>query len=164
MPNGEIEVYQAREANTVLLAELHNQIFEELGGDRWTPEALGRILCLPWVRALIAARTDSAAPGPLGFSIYGIAAEECEVISFGVIPAGRRQGVASLLLTRMLADSERAGALTAYLEVAQDNSAARGFYEMRGFAECGRRQNYYRRGHGRRVDAHVLFRNLVRAK
>jgi ribosomal-protein-alanine N-acetyltransferase len=164
MTCGEIEVYQAGEADKVLLAKLHDLAFEGHGGDRWSPEAVSRILVLPGTRALIAVRTDSAAPGPLGFSIYGIAADECEIISLGVIPTGRKQGVGSLLLTRLLADSERAGAATAYLEVAQDNVTARAFYRVRGFVECGRRRNYYNRGEGRRVDACVLSRRLAPAR
>jgi ribosomal-protein-alanine N-acetyltransferase len=54
-----------------------------------------------------------------------------------------------------VAEAQRQGARTLFLEVAQDNSAARGLYAAHGFVQIGRRANYYRRRSGL-VDALVL--------
>ena len=48
------------------------------------------------------------------------------------------------------------GAHAAVLEVAVDNAAARALYHQVGFAEVGRREAYYRRPGGVRVDACLL--------
>jgi len=47
---------------------------------------------------------------------------------------------------RRFARPHAAGARRVFLEVAEDNWAARRLYAALGFAPVGRRRNYYRRG------------------
>ena len=56
---------------------------------------------------------------------------------------------------------QRAGtaAKTMYREVAEDNRHARRLYEGLGFAETGRRRNYYKTG-ASRTDAIVYGRSI----
>jgi ribosomal-protein-alanine N-acetyltransferase len=59
------------------------------------------------------------------------------------------------LLAALVDEARRRGARALFLEVADDNTAARRLYAARGFVQVGRRANYYRRAAGL-VDALVL--------
>ena len=70
-------------------------------------------------------------------------AGEGNITNVVVSPDARRRGVATGLLTHLLAEGDRAG-LTAYtLEVRVSNAAAIGLYEKLGFVSEGIRPNFY---------------------
>lgn len=70
-------------------------------------------------------------------------AGEGNITNVVVVPEARRRGVASGLLTYLMAEGDRAG-LTAYtLEVRVSNAAAIGLYEKLGFVSEGIRPNFY---------------------
>ncbi len=70
-------------------------------------------------------------------------AGEGNITNVAVVPEARRRGVASGLLTYLMAEGDRAG-LTAYtLEVRVSNAAAIGLYEKLGFVSEGIRPNFY---------------------
>ena len=70
-------------------------------------------------------------------------AGEGNITNVVVAPDARRRGVATGLLTHLLAEGGRAG-LTAYtLEVRVSNAAAIGLYEKMGFVSEGIRPNFY---------------------
>ena len=69
----------------------------------------------------------------------------------GVSPTRRRRGLGGTLLARVLA---RAAAV--FLEVAEDNRAARALYRGAGLRLVGRRAGYYRRRGGPAATALVL--------
>ncbi len=70
-------------------------------------------------------------------------AGEGNITTVAVVPEARRRGVASGLLTYLMAEGDRAG-LTAYtLEVRVSNAAAIGLYEKLGFISEGIRPNFY---------------------
>ncbi|MFA4893699.1 GNAT family N-acetyltransferase, partial [Brevundimonas sp.] len=52
------------------------------------------------------------------------------------------------------------GARRLFLEVAEDNEAARALYGRAGFSEAGRRPRYYARADGSRRDALLLALDL----
>ncbi len=81
--------------------------------------------------------------------------QECEILALGVVPRQRRAGIGAALLASVVAEARRRGAQTLFLEVAEDNTAARALYAAQGFGQIGRRPNYYRRVTGL-VDALVL--------
>ena len=93
----------------------------------------------------------------LGWAGVLIVADDAEVLTVGVVPAARRQGIAVRLLDGLLAEARRRGAVTAFLEVRVDNVAARGLYAREGFAEIAVRGGYYDNG---RIDAVVMRRAL----
>jgi ribosomal-protein-alanine acetyltransferase len=63
---------------------------------------------------------------------------EREILNIAVIPAFRRMGVAKALLERELNRNA-----IFYLEVRESNCAAQALYLHFGFAEIGRRSDYY---------------------
>ncbi|MEO0823784.1 MAG: GNAT family N-acetyltransferase [Pseudomonadota bacterium] len=95
-----------------------------------------------------------------GLLILQFAADEAEILNFGVMPAARRRGLGSALLAEALALAALHGAATLFLEVAIDNAPARALYTRAGFAEAGRRRAYYLRPDGSRADALILSRRL----
>jgi ribosomal-protein-alanine N-acetyltransferase len=92
---------------------------------------------------------------PAGFALALDLREECEILSLGVLPERRREGVGMALLDSVCVAARRRGAERIVLEVAVDNIAALALYAARGFIPVGRRANYYRQmGHS--ADALVL--------
>ncbi|SLN19504.1 GNAT family N-acetyltransferase [Oceanibacterium hippocampi] len=140
----------------LVLAELHARTFSEA----WPPGEIARLLATPGAFALLAVAEDTTPPLPLGFALLRTAADECELLSLAVLPDRRRQGVARMLLGRGIEDARAAGAVELFLEVAENNVAARALYLGLGFRHAGRRPEYYQRSDGKRDDALVLKRDI----
>ena len=81
----------------------------------------------------------------VGYVVAWFAAGEGEIANLAVGPASRGRGIGAVLLDAALAEGRRLGATEMFLEVRSTNVRARQLYESRGFAEVGRRRNYYRR-------------------
>ena len=79
-----------------------------------------------------------------GFAIFSSAAGESHILNLCVDPDSRRSGYAEALLSQAIATVIVAGAGVMFLEVRLSNSAAISLYEKMGFAEVGRRANYYK--------------------
>ena len=140
-------------ADMPLIAEMHARCFADgWGGAVWSETEIAKILDLPMTFGLLAwTPNDGVAggdPRPLGFALYRCAADEGEILSLGVVDQARRGGVGQALVDAVLARGARAGARRFYLEVAEDNLAARKLYGAAGFVLVGRRPNYYQRPAG----------------
>lgn len=72
------------------------------------------------------------------------AAGEAEILNLAVAPAWRRRGIGRGLMETALEGAISARVRRVFLEVRVSNSGARAFYSRLGFAEGGRRRNYYR--------------------
>ncbi len=145
-------IRQATPADLQTLAQLHSQCFAE----SWSAQEFARLLAIPGTFALLA-DTDA------GFVLVRVAADEAEILSVGVRPERRQQGLGRAL---MAAAAERAfghGAQTLFLEVSANNAPARTLYGALGFAEAGRRKAYYNEG-GRKADALTLKARLPLGK
>ena len=135
------------------LVPLHAACFEEA----WDLEALATLLAMPGAFALIAVAENGEI---FGFIMLRGAADEAEIISFGVHPGSRRRGVARCLLGAAIDMTARRGQRHVFLEVAADNHAARKLYLSEGFADVGRRPNYYHRTDGE-IAAVVMRRDIT---
>lgn len=93
----------------------------------------------------------------LGWAGIMVIADSAEILTVGVVPTARREGIATRLLDGLLAEARRRGAVEAFLEVRIDNDAARQLYERGGFTQVGLRRGYYDAG---RIDAVVMRRAL----
>ena len=93
----------------------------------------------------------------LGWAGVLVVADTTEILTVGVVPAGRRQGTARRLVRALLVEAIRRGAVEAFLEVREDNTAARALYVSEGFTEIGLRRGYYDAG---RVDAVTMRKAL----
>ena len=92
----------------------------------------------------------------LGFAGGMVVDTDIEILDVAVAVEHRREGIARKLLSHVSYDAQMLGCTTASLEVEDGNDAARALYESLGFAEVGRRRNYY--GQGR--DAVVMSSTL----
>lgn len=119
--------------------------------DPWGVESIATLIGPPGGFALLALRGGQ----PVGFVMARVAAEDAEILAIGVLPAGRRSGVGRRLVEAALDGARALGATALFLEVAEDNEAARSLYKVCGFFSVGRRPGYYKRPDGR-VAALVL--------
>ena len=95
-----------------------------------------------------------------GLVLVRTVAGEAEILTIGVRPEARGAGVGRRLLEAALAAALAEGAGAVFLEVAEDNPAARRLYAGLGFEEVGRRRGYYPRAGTPTGDALVLRRAL----
>ncbi len=137
------------------LARLHSRCFP---GDPWDVRALTDILMMPAATGRYVTDATGEARGLL-FDL--IVAGEAEILTIGVDPPARGQGIARALLADLFARAVAAGADHVLLEVAADNVAALQLYESAGFGQVGSRRAYYTRSHGGSTDAWLLRRNLT---
>jgi ribosomal protein S18 acetylase RimI-like enzyme len=80
-----------------------------------------------------------------GFLSCGIAGDDLEIRKIGVLPAYRRLGLGKQLLRHAM-NHTPAGVRRCLIEVSAGNIAGLAFYRTMGFAEIGRRSNYYSDG------------------
>ena len=93
-----------------------------------------------------------------GFLIGRAVADEAEILTLAVDPALRRRGHAAKLVQGFLAEAQRRGAVSVFLEVAATNTAAISLYLQAGFAKVGQRRGYYAQPNETAIDAVVMAR------
>jgi ribosomal-protein-alanine N-acetyltransferase len=126
-------IVQAGQAHTHVLSALHHACFEPA----WNESAFGDLLNIPGMIALIA---DCDAE-PAGFVLVQTHTDEAEIITIGVLPAFRHQGIGGKLL--LAAQKEVPDLENLFIEVDELNIDAIAFYQRAGFARTGLRKNYY---------------------
>lgn len=125
------------------------EAFDPRYGEAWTAVQLAGSLAQTdtWARLVTQGTT------PLGFSLCRRIVDEAELLLVAVAPAARRRGIGAALLGASLDDARLRGSRTMFLEMRDGNAAAYELYRMQGFAEIGRRRDYYRGLNGSRHDA-----------
>jgi len=88
----------------------------------------------------VGARIDGAL---VGFGGIWLMVDEAHITTMAVLPAIRRNGVATALLLELLQEARRGGARVATLDVRVSNLDAQRLYLAFGFVEVGRRIRYY---------------------
>lgn len=78
-----------------------------------------------------------------GFIVYRIAVDEAEIITVGVNPEMRRQGIASAMIGIIEKNLKSQMVNKIFLEVASTNTPAQKLYENCGFKVVGLRPKYY---------------------
>jgi [ribosomal protein S18]-alanine N-acetyltransferase len=108
----------------------------------------------PWTREMYLAELENSGvsycylartPGSevAAFCSFWRVVDEIHINNLAVLPEYRRLGAATALLTRVLGDAVRFGAVRATLEVRRSNEPARLLYERFGFTVAGVRRAYY---------------------
>jgi ribosomal-protein-alanine N-acetyltransferase len=136
-----------------IAAALHAEGFA--GRERsWSAAEFDALLAIPGSFLLL------ASPGPdlpdAGLLLGRGLAGEAELLTLATAPGARRAGIARALLDRFAEEAAARGAETAFLEVAEDNAAARALYIQSGWTAVGRRKAYVKRVDGSRMDAIVM--------
>jgi ribosomal-protein-alanine N-acetyltransferase len=145
-----------------LIAALHTECFA--GHEVWNEVAVAGVLAMPGAYGLLAAsaRPAGAPQEPAGFLFARAAAEACEILSLGVLPAWRRRGAGRALLQAALGHARTLGLTRAYLEAAEDNAPACRLYAAEGFTQTAGRLRDCRHTASEGVAALVLARDLPR--
>lgn len=125
-------------------AAIHAASFPAPWEQRWDRDALAELLASPGAFGLMAQPGDGEEA--IGFVLVRVAADEAEIITIGVAPQARRRGAGTALLSAAAAEARERGAVSLFLEVAEDNFPARRLYEELGFVAVGKRRAYYARG------------------
>ena len=144
-----------RQTDLAAVAALHARCFDE----RWQPELIARVAVGPAGFGLLWRHEGEAQ----GFVLCRTNDARGEVLSLGVAPGARQRGIARALMTAAIDAAGERGVPALYLEVAEDNAAARHLYRTLGFAQVRRRPGYYARPEARTVDALTLRRVIVPA-
>lgn len=79
----------------------------------------------------------------IGYAGFWNVSGEGGITNVAVLPAYRRQGVGSMLLSEMIKAAETLKLDLLTLEVRKSNSAAQGLYSKFGFEIIGERKRYY---------------------
>ena len=134
------------------MAPIHAEAFAGPHDSPWSAAAIAALLQQPGVFSV---------HGEDGFILMRAVAGEAEILTLAVRPAARRAGVGARLVRMGLEGAVERGATRVFLEVAEDNVAARALYAGAGFVEAGRRPGYYAAADGGRRDALLLALNLA---
>ena len=149
---------------TVVLVPMTNQHVDELmpyektmfGTEAWTRSGYRSELADTRFRHYVAAE-DEDGRRLLGWAGIMVVADAAQILTIGVIPEARRQGIGQLLLNALLAEATRREATAIFLEVRVDNDAAQQLYRHNDFSTLRVRRGYYDHG---RVDAVEMQRAL----
>lgn len=95
-----------------------------------------------------------------GFTLCRSAGPEVELLLIAVHPDQRGAGLGWLLIERALNDALHNGASELFLEVRENNLAARELYRKAGFVDVGKRADYYTGAGGDRFAAITMRRGL----
>lgn len=126
-------------------------------GEAWSRSQCSGILPMAGIKLTLAC--DRANVEIVGFSLVRTIADESELLLLAVAPDHRRKGTGSLLLEDFMERARACGAYKVHLEVRDGNGAA-AMYRKAGFAQVGRRRNYYLGADGNRHDALTFARSL----
>ncbi len=132
--------YDIRELNgqdAQAMAEIHSQSFERSWSALDMAIHIKRDICLGTQIPLAA------------FIIIRASQYDAEILTLATALSARRNGYGQALITAALKILKNRNIPTLFLEVAEDNMAARALYSTCGFSPIGRRPAYYRRDNGR---------------
>ncbi len=146
--DGVFSITRAAPEGYQTIARLHSVCFD----NPWSAPAIERLLEPRGSFALVADQSGR----PAGFLLCRRVLREAEILSIGVVPAARRQGIGEALLAHAIDRARNARDDVVILEVAADNQAARALYAAGGFEVTGWRPGYYSRPGGQTVSAVIM--------
>jgi len=154
-PRPDVRLRPMRTADLDALMPFEQRMF---GPEAWSRQGyLDELADTELRHYLVAETTEHELLGTAGLLTIG---ETAQILTVGVLPAARRQGIGRLLVRALVAEARRREATEVLLEVREDNQAAQRLYAAEGFAVLGRRRGYYEQG---RVDAITMRYPIQRA-
>src|SRR5690625_87238 len=146
-----LQLRPALESDLDVLAALDAELF---GRGRWTKAMFLGELNAP-LRHYRVAEAGGQIRGYAGITL----GETAQVMTIGVHPEHRRQGIGRMLLADLLRAAKDFGAREVILEVRVDARGPQALYEEFGFVPFGVRKNYYQ---SEGIDALIMHKNLRR--
>ncbi len=117
------------------LARLEADLFS----DCWSRESLLDSLGQSYVRFYGAYKGNEL----VGYLIFSHIVDELEIFRIGVKPSCQREGIAKLLIEKLISFGKEEKAARVLLDVRQSNRPARALYKKMGFLEDGKRRDFY---------------------
>lgn len=130
-----MELIQATPQHLDTLVALERECFRP----PWTAQTLADALADARYVVLLACEGETVYGFALGWSI----GEEAELARVGVLAHWRNRQLGEQLTRAICTAFRERGAESVFLEVREDNVAARRLYDKCGFLEIGQRKNYY---------------------
>lgn len=124
-----------------LLGALHARCFPP--AEAWDEAAIGSLLTMPGCFACVLEAPEPDEMAPAGMTLARVAADEAELLTIGMTPSARRQGLATRMMRQVMTEAAGRGAKRLFLEVSVNNAAALPLYRRLRFVEVGRRRHYY---------------------
>lgn len=118
------------------VAELEQLCF----ADPWSEKSIASELENKLAFWLVAVEDDQV----VGYIGSQTVMDESDMMNVAVHPHHRRKGIAEALVTALVSALKEKGSVSLTLEVRASNEPAKALYEKLGFAQAGRRPNYYR--------------------
>lgn len=138
---GEVHIEPMLPIDAVRCAEIEAVLFA--GDSPWPLGAFRAELAASHTRYFVAKSETGRVIGYAGLALLGTPREwEAEIHTVAVDPARQREGIGQALLDALLTVADEHAA-PLFLEVRDDNIAARELYRRNGFAELGVRRGYY---------------------
>jgi ribosomal-protein-alanine N-acetyltransferase len=153
MTNNGYLIHPVGRGHAKILAEIHKGCFAKGWGHLEFESFFERA----GVFAAIAYHKDKK---PVGFVLCWLIEDQCDLLSMGVLPDYRRDGVGVMLLDYAVENATHMGATYMALEVNVNNEAAQTLYEQKGFEKFSTRKGYYSNLDGTRADAVCLRKPL----
>ena len=150
----DIQLREGGTADLDAMMRVMEDSFDPAYGEAWTAPQCAGLLPMPGVWLTLA--RDGA--DIVGFALGRAVLREAELLLLAVRRDFQRKGVGLLLLRRFVAVANARGAERLHLEVRDGNHALR-LYTAAGFAEVGRRRNYYTGSDGQIYDALTLAKS-----
>ena len=138
-------IVKMNESHVSQVAELEKICFS----DPWSEKSVASELSNPLSLWLVAEEEGRVAAYIGSQTVM----DETDMMNVAVHPDFRRQGLGEQLVTQLVEQLKEKGSHCLLLEVRASNAPAIGLYEKLGFAQIGRRKNYYRNP---REDALIL--------
>jgi ribosomal-protein-alanine N-acetyltransferase len=146
-------MHPAGRRHSKLLAELHGKCFAK----GWGHLEFDSFFDRAGVFAAVSYHEDKL---PVGFVLCWLIEDQCDLLSMGVLPDYRRDGVGLMLLDYALLEAAHMGATHMMLEVNINNTAAQTLYEAQGFEKFSIRKDYYSNADGTKADALCMRKAL----
>lgn len=144
-----IRVMTSRDVSAILRLEQDLYPIDSWSGAQFLDELRG----VPQTRHYIVIEEDGEIIGYAGVMVI---AENADIQTLSVAAPKQGRGLGQLLLDELEKEVVRRGAHSIFLEVRIDNEPALALYRKNGYAELGRRDNYYAPG----IDAIVMRKVL----
>ena len=150
-----IEIIQGGAPDVAAIMPIMRGAFDPAHGEAWTSAQCISALSLPQNRLLLAIDGTQLA----GFALSRWVLDEEELLMIAIAPQKQRLGSGRILLDAVVRNAKSENRTKIFLEVRDGNDAMR-FYGAIGFAEIGRRKQYYQGNNGLCFDAITMVKIL----
>ncbi|MDR1151075.1 MAG: ribosomal protein S18-alanine N-acetyltransferase [Bifidobacteriaceae bacterium] len=135
MPASGVRLRRVEASDVPALVRIERETF---AGEAWSEPMVRDEVNGP-TRHYIVAEWDGEVVGYAGVFL----GDTPDIMTVGVLPAARRQGIGRTMTQDLINVAVRAGARTIFLEVREDNAPAIGLYTSLGFVPVRTRRHYY---------------------